>query len=135
MSELIKPIRIMARLGVKTLIVTNAAGGINRRFNEGTLMLITDHINFLGDNPLIGANDDSLGTRFPDMSNAYDPELRARAETIAEGLGIAVAKGVYLAATGPSYETRPKSGLSKPWERMPSACPRCPNALPPTMPG
>ncbi len=105
MSELIKPIRIMAKLGVKTLIVTNAAGGINRSFDEGTLMLITDHINFLGDNPLIGPNDDSLGTRFPDMSTAYDPELRARAEAVAGELGIAVAKGVYLAATGPSYET------------------------------
>ncbi len=105
MSELIKPIRIMAKLGVKTLIVTNAAGGINRNFIEGTLMLITDHINFLGTNPLFGTNDDSIGCRFPDMSTAYDPELREKAEQVAESLGIAVDKGVYLAATGPSYET------------------------------
>ncbi len=105
MSEVIKPIRIMAKLGVKTLIVTNAAGGINRSFQEGTLMLITDHINFLGTNPLIGPNEDTLGTRFPDMSTAYDPDLREKAEAVAGDIGIALDKGVYLATTGPSYET------------------------------
>lgn len=105
MSEVIKPIRVMVRLGMKKMIVTNAAGGINRDFDEGTLMLITDHINFIGTNPLIGGNDDSFGTRFPDMSTAYNPDMRASALEVAEKLGIKLEQGVYLAASGPSYET------------------------------
>lgn len=105
MEQLVLPIRVMAELGVKTLIVTNAAGGINPFFEVGTLMLITDHINFMGTNPLIGPNYNSLGTRFPDMSSAYDPGLIARAEAVARSHNIDVRKGVYLATSGPSYET------------------------------
>lgn len=105
MEQLILPIRVMAELGVKTLIVTNAAGGINPDFEAGTLMLITDHINFMGTNPLIGPNYKSLGTRFPDMSQAYDPGLIARAEFVARAHNIELRKGVYLATSGPSYET------------------------------
>jgi len=104
-SELAKPVRLMSELGVKTLIVTNAAGGINEKFQAGTLMLITDHINMIGSNPLIGDNDDSFGVRFPDMTAAYDPQLRAGAEAVADALNIKVDKGVYLATSGPSYET------------------------------
>ena len=95
----------MAELGVETLVVTNAAGGIDRSFEEGTLMLITDHINMLGTNPLIGPNDDAVGLRFPDMSHAYAPELRTRALAVAKAIGLDLKQGVYLATTGPSFET------------------------------
>jgi purine-nucleoside phosphorylase len=105
MSEVVKPIRVMAELGVKRLIITNAAGGINENFQEGTLMLITDHINLMGSNPLMGANDDSVGVRFPDMTAAYDEKFRAGAASVADALNIKVDKGVYLATTGPSFET------------------------------
>ena len=105
MEQLILPVRVMAELGVKTLIVTNAAGGINPDFEAGTLMLITDHINFMGSNPLIGPNYKSLGTRFPDMYQAYDPGLIALAEAVARSNNIELRKGVYLATSGPSYET------------------------------
>jgi purine-nucleoside phosphorylase len=85
--------------------VTNAAGGVNPDLRAGDLMLITDHINLMGANPLIGPNDEKLGPRFPDMSNAYDPELRELALDAARELGIELKQGVYLAVTGPSYET------------------------------
>ncbi len=99
------PVKIMKKLGVKTLIITNAAGAVSGEFAPGELMFITDHINFMGTNPLIGANDDTLGTRFPDMSEVYNEELIDLAENIAEKLGISYQKGVYVATTGPSYET------------------------------
>ncbi|MDD3151129.1 MAG: purine-nucleoside phosphorylase [Candidatus Gastranaerophilales bacterium] len=99
------PVKIMKKLGVKTLIVTNAAGGVNKDFYPGDLMIITDHINLLGSNPLIGENDKSLGERFPDMSNAYDKNLISLAEKIAKKLKIKTQKGVYAGLTGPSYET------------------------------
>lgn len=99
------PVKIMKKLGVKTLIITNAAGAVSGEFTPGELMFITDHINFMGTNPLIGANDDTLGTRFPDMSEVYNEELIDLAENIAEKLGISYQKGVYVATTGPSYET------------------------------
>ena len=105
MREVTLPIRVMAELGVETLVVTNAAGGIDRSFEEGTLMLITDHINMLGTNPLIGPNDDAVGLRFPDMSHAYAPELRTRALAVAKAIGLDLKQGVYLATTGPSFET------------------------------
>ena len=97
--------RVLGRLGVKTLVVTNAAGGINMRFGEGALMLMTDHINFLGTNPLIGPNDDRLGRRFPDMSAVYSKRLRALAADAAAAMNLPIEQGVYIAVTGPSYET------------------------------
>lgn len=99
------PIRVMKQLGVKTLILTNAAGGINLDFKSGDLMLITDHINFMGTNPLIGKNKDSIGPRFPDMSEVYNKELRAIAIEEAKKLKIDLKQGVYCATTGPNYET------------------------------
>jgi purine-nucleoside phosphorylase len=97
--------RVLGRLGVKTLILTNAAGGINLRFGEGALMVIDDHINLLGANPLIGPNDDRFGLRFPDMSDVYSRRLRSLTDEAARDKGVAVEHGVYIAVTGASYET------------------------------
>ncbi|GIN60664.1 purine nucleoside phosphorylase [Robertmurraya siralis] len=99
------PVRVMKELGVKSLIVTNAAGGINESFSAGDLMLITDHINNMGSNPLIGKNDSRLGARFPDMSEAYSKELIHKAKAIASQLNIKLQEGVYVGNTGPTYET------------------------------
>ena len=104
MEQVTLPIRVMASLGVRTLLVSNAAGGLNRSFCVGDLMIICDHINLMP-NPLIGRNLDAFGERFPDMTAAYDLELIARAEKIAKKAKIPVRKGVYLGNTGPSYET------------------------------
>jgi purine-nucleoside phosphorylase len=98
-------VRVLGRLGVRTLVITNAAGGINPAYARGCLVLISDHINLQGSNPLVGANDDSLGPRFPDMSEAYPAELRATAREVASGLGIALQEGVYAGVLGPSFET------------------------------
>jgi purine-nucleoside phosphorylase len=97
--------RVMGRLGVKQILLTNAAGGINTSFAQGALMIIDDHINFLGTNPLVGANDERFGTRFPDMSEVYSARLRKIAHEAARAKGIPVAHGVYVAVHGPSYET------------------------------
>lgn len=97
--------RVLGLLGVKTLIVTNAAGGINLKFGQGALMLMDDHINLLGTNPLIGPNDDRFGRRFPDMSEVYSRRLRGLAEQAARAEGMTLEHGVYIAVTGPSYET------------------------------
>ena len=105
MERLVLGVRLMAQLGVKAMLVTNAAGGIRQGMKPGELMFIEDHINFMGDNPLIGANPKELGTRFPDMSDAYSKDLREQAKSIAADLGIPVSQGVYAAFTGPSYET------------------------------
>ena len=105
MSEVTYPVKVMKRLGVKTLILTNAAGAVNESYRPADLMIITDHINNLGTNPLIGPNDDSLGERFPDMSEVYKKDLIKLAEKCAEKLCIDIQKGVYWASTGPSYET------------------------------
>ena len=99
------PVRVMASLGVKTLIVTNAAGGLNPLFKAGDLMLICDHINLMGDNPLAGENIDAWGPRFPDLSQVYDRRLREQAEAVARRLGIGLRQGVYVAVKGPSLET------------------------------
>jgi purine-nucleoside phosphorylase len=105
MERVIFPVRVMKELGIDTLIVTNAAGGVNESFQPGDLMIINDHINLLGTNPLIGPNDAGFGVRFPDMSEAYSKRLRQLAKTTAEELSISVQEGVYTAVTGPSYET------------------------------
>ena len=105
MKDIVLPVRLMHLLGVKNLIVTNAAGGINKDFNVGDLMLINDHINFMGVNPLIGPNDNTMGERFPDMSAVYTPEYVKLAKEVAKKLGIDLQEGVYMALTGPSYET------------------------------
>lgn len=105
MAEITYPVKVMKKLGVKVLILTNAAGAVNESFRPADLMIITDHINFMGTNPLIGQNDSSLGERFPDMSEVYKKDLVKLAEKCAEKLCIDVQKGVYMACTGPSYET------------------------------
>jgi purine-nucleoside phosphorylase len=105
MSEVVFPARVLARLGVSAVVLTNAAGGIRRTFKPGDLMLIADHINAFGTNPLIGPNEDSFGPRFPDMSAVYDAALRKLAKQTARKLGVPLREGVYLGTTGPSYET------------------------------
>lgn len=105
MQTVTYPVKVMKKLGVKTLIVTNAAGAVSGEYTPGDLMFITDHINFMGTNPLMGKNDDTLGTRFPDMSEVYSKDLIEKAVKIAEKLNISYQKGVYVATTGPSYET------------------------------
>ena len=105
MSEITYPVKVMKALGVKTLILTNAAGAINENFNPSDLMIITAHINMMGTNPLIGTNDETLGERFPDMTEIYKKQLVNLAESCAKTLGLSIKKGVYLANTGPSYET------------------------------
>lgn len=99
------PVRIMALLGVKQLILTNACGGVNLNFTPGDLMLISDHINFSGSNPLIGPNLDQFGPRFPDLTNVYTKELRTKIMKVAEENGIALRQGVYMMYSGPNYET------------------------------
>ena len=100
------PVRVLHALGVRTLVVSNACGGMNPLWAPGELVLLSDHINLLGDNPLIGPNDDRLGPRFPDMSAPYDPALRALARAAALELGIVLREGVYVAVPGPNLETR-----------------------------
>ncbi|GHV51226.1 purine nucleoside phosphorylase [Bacteroidia bacterium] len=104
MQQVTFPVRVMKLLGIKNLLVSNAAGGINHTFKVGDLMIIRDHIN-MAPNPLIGPNNDTFGTRFPDMTRTYDPGFIRLAEGIAAAEGIVLKKGVYVALTGPSYET------------------------------
>lgn len=99
------PVRVMNELGVEVLVVTNAAGGVNKDYEPGDLMIISDHINNMGSNPLIGPNDSRFGARFPDMSEAYNKELRSQAKEIASQLNIKIQEGVYVGNTGPTYET------------------------------
>ena len=105
MQTITLPVRVLAALGVKTLVLTNAAGGVNLSFEPGTLMLISDHINFSGANPLIGENLDSFGPRFPDVSDLYTASLREKIKTCAAAENIPLAEGVYLMCSGPNYET------------------------------
>ncbi len=106
MQQVTFPVRVMKALGVNTLLISNAAGGMNPLFTKGDIMLITDHINLLGDNPLIGHNDDTLGPRFPDMTEPYTHELIALAEKVALDQKIRLQKGVFVAVSGPNLETR-----------------------------
>ena len=105
MDRVVFATRVMARLGVKAIILTNAAGGINAAFGKGALMVIDDHINFLGRNPLIGPNEDRFGVRFPDMTEVYSARLRAIADEASAAKRVPVQHGVYIAVPGPSYET------------------------------
>lgn len=105
MQQVIFPTRVLAAMGLKTLIVTNAAGSLRKELMPGSIVQITDHINFMGTNPLIGENDEELGERFPSMNELYDPQYRGICDSIAELNGISTHKGVYLAVSGPSLET------------------------------
>ena len=105
LATVVFAVRVMGRLGVKQVILTNAAGGINTGFAQGALMIIDDHINLLGSNPLIGRNDERLGVRFPDMSEVYSSRMRRIADEAAAAAGIPLTHGVYVATHGPSYET------------------------------
>jgi len=98
-------VRVLSRLGVRQLILTNAAGGINTAFTQGALMVIDDHINLLGSNPLVGPNDDRFGPRFPDMTEVYSKRLRGVADATAAAIGLPIQHGIYVAVHGPSYET------------------------------
>jgi purine-nucleoside phosphorylase len=106
LTEVTFPVRVMHALGANVLVVSNACGGMHPLWNPGDLVLLSDHINLLGDNPLIGHNDERLGPRFPDMSAPYDPDLRALARSVARELGIPLREGVYVAVPGPNLETR-----------------------------
>lgn len=106
LADVTFPVRVLHALGAATLVVSNACGGMNPLWAPGDLVLLSDHINLLGDNPLVGPNDERLGPRFPDMSAPYDPELRALARAAALELGIVLREGVYVAVAGPSLETR-----------------------------
>jgi purine-nucleoside phosphorylase len=105
LSAVVLGVRLMARLGARALIATNAAGGLDPRLSPGSLLAISDHLNLTGQNCLVGPNDLALGPRFPDMSSAYDPDLRARAREAAAQLGLILHEGVYAGVLGPSYET------------------------------
>lgn len=115
MKEVVFPVYVMKQLGIGTLLVTNAAGGMNREFAAGDLMLITDHINNTGSNPLIGANIPELGPRFPDMSGAYNQELRAIVAEQAQSLDIKLQQGVYVSITGPTYCTPAELTMMARW--------------------
>lgn len=105
LDEVTFPVRVMKALGVDSLIITNACGAVNTSFQPGDLMLISDHINLVGTNPLIGTNNDELGTRFPDLSQLYTPELRNLAKKVAADLNLPIQEGVYAWWSGPTYET------------------------------
>jgi purine-nucleoside phosphorylase len=104
-AEVVFPVRVLGRLGIKVLIMTNAAGSVNVNYKPGELMIITDHINYMGINPLIGPNEDQLGPRFFDLSDAYDVKLQEVAERACSKVGMTVRRGIYIAFNGPSYET------------------------------
>mgnify|MGYP001029801780 CR=1 FL=1 len=115
MSDVVLPTRLMGLLGAKKIILTNAAGGVNYNFKPGDFMLITDHITTAVPNPLIGENIDELGTRFPDMSEVYAPELQEKVRKAAEKLQVPLQEGVYMQFTGPSYETPAEIRMCRTW--------------------
>jgi purine-nucleoside phosphorylase len=106
MQQIVFPLRVLQKMGAQTLLVSNACGGMNPNFRRGDIMCITDHINLIGDNPLIGPNDEEMGVRFPDMSEPYTRELIELADRVALDNGIKMHHGVYVAVTGPNLETR-----------------------------
>jgi purine-nucleoside phosphorylase len=112
-QQVVYPIRVMKMLGVETLLISNAAGGVNPGFTVGDMMIITDHISMFTINPLLGKNEDALGTRFPDMSEPYNKAIIGKARSIAASLGYAVKEGVYCGVTGPTFETRAEYKLIK----------------------
>jgi purine-nucleoside phosphorylase len=103
--QVVEPVLLMGRLGARTILLTNAAGGVDPAFGAGTLMIIRDHLNLTGRNPLIGPNDDALGPRFPDLTDAWDPELRGRLRAAGEAEGVTLEEGIYAGLLGPTYET------------------------------
>jgi purine-nucleoside phosphorylase len=105
LEEVTFPVRALGLLGVRNLVLTNAAGGLNNSFAEGSLVVISDHLNLMGTSPLLGPNDPRLGPRFPDMTGVYDPEYQDVAITEARAMGLELRRGIYAALTGPSYET------------------------------
>ncbi len=107
------PIKVLKKLGIKTIIITNAAGGVNPNFHPSDLMIITDHINMMGTNPLIGANDTEMGERFPDMNEIYSSELVDLVCKVGNSIGVDLQEGTYLAFTGPSYETPAEIRMAK----------------------
>jgi len=115
LGQVVFPVRVMRELGAGTLLVSNAAGGLNRQWNAGDLMVIVDHINFMGTNPLIGPNEEAFGARFPDMARPYDPELVRLAERVAVEERVPLRKGVYVAVSGPSYETAAELRMLARW--------------------
>jgi len=110
-GDVIFPVRVLGQLGIRSLLLTNAAGGIHRELRPGDLMVIRDHINLMGVNPLRGENDDRLGPRFPDMSSVYDPALQDIIAAAQNEIGLQTRRGVYLALSGPSYETPAEIGM------------------------
>lgn len=135
MSHIAAPVRVMKALGVETLLVTNACGGVNLDFQVGDLMVIDDHINFMGANPLTGPNDAGFGPRFCDMTYAYTPALRRLADEVAAAQGVALRHGVYLGYMGPSYETPAEIRAFRVLARTPWECPRCRRSSPPATAG
>lgn len=115
MEQVTFPVRVMKALGIETMIVTNACGGLNPDFHAGMLMFINDHINFTGDNPLIGHNHNELGPRFPDMSTAYNKELIELGQKVAEEQNLEVGEGVYTAVSGPNYVSKAELRLIRNW--------------------
>jgi len=115
LAEATLPIKTFKKLGAKKIILTNAAGGINKNYKPGDLVLIKDHINFMGTNPLMGPNYETLGPRFPDMTSIYTPELRELARKCADKTGLSLQEGVYLATSGPSYETPSEIKMFEKW--------------------
>ncbi len=113
MKEIAFPIWVMKEIGIKNLLITNAAGGLNKTFRPGDIMIITDHLNFMGTNPLIGSNDQEIGPRFPAMTEAHPREMIALAEKSAAEINLHVMKGVYVAITGPVYETTAMSKFQR----------------------
>jgi purine-nucleoside phosphorylase len=105
LEEVTFPIRVLGLLGAKSLVLTNAAGGLNNSYEQGALILISDHLNLMGTNPLLGRNDPRFGPRFPDMTDVYDREYQEAAITEAHEMGLELRRGIYAALTGPSYET------------------------------
>jgi purine-nucleoside phosphorylase len=115
MQEITYPIRVLAAMGINTLILTNAAGSLNPSLLPGDLVVIKDHINFMGNNPLIGVNDDDLGDRFPSLHDTYDTELRRQLQQIAERNKFKLLDGVYIAVNGPSFETKAECLMMRNW--------------------